>query len=160
MTTGFPSILTVTEAAAAIVALINASPQSPRQAEIEAIVARAAVPLRTEQLSAAQVELQKAVDDCVAAEKALHQAGVRYLSEQDYQAAEARSAAAFDRMDKLADQLPTPPRSIADVVLRGWVAFCHADKDEHFGLEGLSPLNANHDQAPFAKLIADVLHLR
>ena len=66
--------LTTEQAAAAIVELINARPVSPRHDEIEAIVGRAAgaSTLATSSLSEQQARLHEAIQECVAAEKALN----------------------------------------------------------------------------------------
>jgi hypothetical protein len=76
----------------------------------------------------------------------------------DDETAVARFEAGQERMDELTDQLPIPSRSFIDIVLRAQVAFCHADKDEHYRLVGLSPDDeAGDDRATAVKLTVAVL---
>ena len=83
---------------------------------------------------------------------------IRELPQEDYDAADARFTAASERMDELVDQLPTPSRSVTDVILRAQVAYLHSDKHKQGRLVGLSPDDeADDDQATAAKLIAAVL---
>ena len=109
-------------------------------------------------LSDAQASLLEAIHECLATEKALNVAGtIRDLPQEDYDAADARFTAASERMDELADQLPSPSRSVTDVILRAQVAYLHSDK-AYGRLVGLSPDDeAGDDQAAAAKLIAAVL---
>ena len=156
------STLTIEQAAAAIVELINGRFGSPRKDEIEAIVARAVGPafLETTSFTDGQARLLEAVRECVAAERALDEAGEKTIAEltrEEYEAADARFTAAEERVDKLAAELPNPLRSSADVALRAWVAFCHADKDPHGRLAGLSDDETDQAAATSARLIEAVL---
>jgi hypothetical protein len=121
--------LTSTQAAAAIAELINARPTGPRQDEIEAIIARAVVPT-TAALSGNQAALVAAVRECVAAQKATALGPVPCPEKEE--AAIERYSRALDRVGELAQKLPTPARSITDVILRAQVAYAYAADD---GLE-------------------------
>src|SRR5262245_32375740 len=103
--------LTTAQAAAAIVRLINMRPVSPRQEEIEAIVDRAAgaSTLATASLSEQQALLHEAIEECVAAEKALNATD---LPDDQCEAADARFTDALRRVGRLSEQLPSPTRSI------------------------------------------------
>jgi hypothetical protein len=157
MTARFPSTLTVAEAAAAIVALINSGPRTPREAEIEAIVRRAVVPPLTEQVSAAQAELLAAIHEWFAAEKALVEACKRSGYAVDDEAATARHDVATARMSELANQLPLT-RSLTDAVLIAQVAGLHMDGDVK-GWLAASPSLKEHGPAIMAaiKVVAAVL---
>src|SRR5262245_43804532 len=118
------SALTVQQAAGAIVALINERPISPRQDEVEAIIARAVGGVVSTPITELESRLLGAVDECLAAEKVIHEG--TYSNMDD---ANARFWAALEHVDELAAQLPTAPPSPNEIVLRAKVAFCHADKD-------------------------------
>jgi len=144
------SVLTIKQAAAAIVGIINASPRSPRQAEIEAIIARAAVSATMVSLSHAQARVLEAVHELVAAEGALGE-------DPDDDAMDA-CGALRDRVDETAKGLPAQRSSIVDIILRAQVAWCHADRDPQGRLIGLSDDDdASDDQATAAQLIRAVL---
>jgi len=95
--------------------------------------------------------LLEAIGECVAAERALDLA-----PDDQYEAADARFSAALKRVDEVAAQLPSPPRSNADIVLRAQVAFCHADK-VHGQLAALSSDEAGDDEVTAARLIEAIL---
>jgi hypothetical protein len=121
--------LTTEQAAAAIVQLINARPDSPRHDEIEAIVGRAAgaPTLATASLSEQQARLHEAIQECVAAEKALNATD---LPADQYEAADARFTDALRRVGKLSERLPSPTRSITDIILLAQAAYCTMEKGE------------------------------
>jgi hypothetical protein len=85
----------------------------------------------TMKLTETQAALIDAVQECVAAEKALAAANRARLDIErphDYADIDALYSQALDRVGELADRLPTPARSLTDVALRAQVAYCFADK--------------------------------
>jgi hypothetical protein len=151
--------LTTGQAAAAIVELINGRPISPRQDEIEAIIARVVVrpaPLGPTSLTDAQARLLEAIHDYAAAERAFDEAGKKATSElpcEEFEAAERRVDSALERMDRLAAELPNRSHSIADLRLLGQVAHYHSDRDERGRLAALSDDKAVADEVAVARLI-------
>ena len=86
----------------------------------------------TSTLDDTRTALVAAVQDCVAAERALNAANRADLDIErpsEYADLEMRYSLAADRVRELADALPTPARSQTDVVLRARVAYALADKD-------------------------------
>jgi hypothetical protein len=104
------------QAAEAIVALINSRPTTPRLDEIVAIIARVGSnPVTLPRLSAeirAKIAELRAAYDVVAK---LHPG-------PDFDAAEARVDLLADELNDLEEQIPNPPRSLADIVMRADVA--------------------------------------
>ena len=96
--------------------------------------------------------LLEAIDQCVAAERALEAA-----PDDQCEKVAARFNEALERVDELATKLPNPPRSEADIVLRAQVAFCHADKDVHGRLAALWKDEVGDDELAAARLIEAVL---
>jgi hypothetical protein len=143
--------LTTQQAAVAIIDLINAQPTSPRQDEIEAVVARAAAPTfpAIATLSGPQALLLEAIHGCVAAEKALNAAG---LPGDQYDAADARFTDALRRVRELSERLPSP-RSSTDIVLLAQAAWCAADK-ANGRIEA-----ADHTEAAQVRVVEAVLEL-
>ena len=138
----------VSTAAAAIVALINERPQSPRQDEIEAIIAKAMAP--QPMATARLVELRRAIATVEAAEE---EAGP----------GEARTDATQDRIDRLYAPFDamtqavwdTPPTSPVDlheraIIARHWFNVSRADWENPCDLDDWG------DQA-IAQLIHGVL---
>jgi hypothetical protein len=150
--------LTIQQAAAEIVQLINMRPTSPRQDEIEAIVARASGPALPATLSEVQTQLREAIQEYVATEKVLDEANRARLDEKDpqqHRAIQVRFEVALDRVGELADQLPAPARSITDVVLLAGVVYCHDDKNDDGSLRNLD--HDCPDERARARLVEAVL---
>jgi hypothetical protein len=150
---------TVEQAAKAIVELINERPTSPRQDEIEAIVGRTVVQasLAPTSLSDDQDRLLEAVQEYLAAERALDESGKTTTTRDEEEPFIRRSDSAIERLNVLAAELPSPPRSLTDVVLLGLVAFCHADKHLNGRLVNLTNDEADHDEIAAARLIEAIL---
>jgi hypothetical protein len=147
--------LTTEQAAAVIVNLINARPTSPRQDEIEAIVARVVIPTAIS-YSDEQAKLLEATQECLAAEKALNKAThdrVDTVDSEKWSAADAHYTDALSRVGELAEQLPG--RSFADIVLLAQAAWCYADKTADG--DGIEP--ADNVEAAQARVVAAVLQL-
>lgn len=107
------------EATAAIVALINSSPRSPRQDEIEAILARiGAAPATDAPISDLRIRLRKAM---AKADAALQIAcGLLPGAECDF--AEAERAQWLEEIAAMEAEIPNPPRSFEDLVARAEIA--------------------------------------
>jgi hypothetical protein len=108
------------EAAAAIVALINSSPRSPRQEEIEAILARVGTaPTREARpISDLRIRIRKAIAQ---AEAALHVVG-ELPAGPKFELAQADLNTWEDEIAALEDDIPNPPRSYDDLLARAEVA--------------------------------------
>jgi hypothetical protein len=128
--------LTPKQATTAILELINSRSTSPRQDEIEAIVARAGLTVM-DTLSDDEARVIEAIHEFIAAQRALENAG------DDDEDEEARFAAAERRVGELAERLPTPTRSFTELVLLTQVAHCYACRDDE----------ADPDQVAAARLI-------
>jgi hypothetical protein len=116
------------------------------------------VPVATP-FSDAQNRLLAAVQECLATEKALDNATRDHLDVDHpdrWEAADEHCAAALERVGELAEQLPAD-RSIANIVVRALVAYCHADRTQGV-LDDLSD-DAAGDDATNARLIEAVMQL-
>jgi len=106
------------EAAAAIVALINSSPRSPRQDEIEAILARIMpAPATDVPISDLRIRLRKAMAN---SDAALQRAS-RLLG-AEFDIAEAERVQWGDEIAAMEKEIPNPPRSFEDLVARAEIA--------------------------------------
>jgi hypothetical protein len=118
--------LTIQQAAAEIIQLINTRPTSPRPDEIEAIIARVASGcslLAAMPLSAEQAQLHEAIQHLVDIGKT--------MGAEDYrEGLEKRHHQAYCRVEELAERIPTPARSLTDVILRAQVAWALADRQD------------------------------
>jgi len=107
------------EAAAAIVALLNSSPRSPRPDEIEAILKRVGATAAHEApISDLRIRLRKAM---AKADTAL-QVASRLLPGAECDRAEAERAQWLDEIAAMEAEIPNPPRSFEDLVTRAEVA--------------------------------------
>ena len=106
------------EAAAAIVALINSSPRSPRQDEIEAILARIMpAPATDVPISDLRIRLRKAMAN---SDAALQRAS-RLLG-AEFDIAEAERVQWGDEIAAMEKEIPNPPRCFEDLVARAEIA--------------------------------------
>jgi hypothetical protein len=147
--------LTTEQAAAAIVNLINVRPTSPRQDEIEAIVARVVIPAAIS-YSDEQAKLLEAIQECLAAEEALDEAThdrVDAVEPEGWDAADAHYTDALSRVGELAEQLAI--RSFSDIVLLAQAAWCYVDKTA----DGNGIDAADNVEAAQARVVAAVLQL-
>jgi hypothetical protein len=112
--------LSVSEAAGAIVALINSRSQSPWPHEIEAIIAKVA-PAQAPALHVSELghKIRAAIARVDKAE--------RSTSGED--APDAVANAGWNELYRLEEQIPDPPQSFADLVIRAELAYFGADKD-------------------------------
>jgi hypothetical protein len=110
----------VSAAAAEIVALINSRSQSPWPHEIEAIIAKVA-PAEAPALHVSELghKIRAAIARVDEAE--------RPASGDD--AAIAVASTRWDELYRLEEQIPNPPQSFADLVIRAELAYFGADKD-------------------------------
>jgi hypothetical protein len=129
--------LTVDQAAAEIIALINARPSSPRLDEIEAIIAKVCplgltedeaymrnvmrtsntpLLLKTEVLLAAGWQAEVAA--CAAD-------GLPERPQRDQELDQA-----WEKLRALEDEIPLPPTCIGDIIAQALVAHYHCDKDQ------------------------------
>jgi hypothetical protein len=116
--------MSITEAAAAIVALINASPRSPRQEEIEAIIAKHA----TSAAAPATPMVAEIRDTVARLDEAFAVLGkVRPTDKASEEAAQARVDELQDRLEELGNQIPDPPETLAD--LMAWAEIAKAGAD-------------------------------
>jgi hypothetical protein len=118
--------LTPGQAAAEIVELINVRPTSPRPDEIEAIIARVAggpTLAAAMSLSEEQAQLREAIQHLLEIEKT--------MGAEDYrEGLEEPHHLAFCRVEDLARRIPSPARSLTDVISRAQVAWALADREE------------------------------
>ena len=113
------SNLSSEEAAAAIVALINSSPRSPRQDEIEAILARIMpAPATDVPISDLRIRLRKAMANSDAALRVAS----RLPPGAECDLAEAERAQWLDEIAAMEAEIPNPPRSFEDLVARAEIA--------------------------------------
>ena len=131
------------DAADEIVALINASPCTPRADEIAAIIARAAAPACSAK-SPLLTRVREITARIAAAEKIA-----------DGAAADAAITKAQEELQELDAQIPRPPRSFADLVARAQVAYAGGEA-RHDGTlaEAEAP---DIFEGPAARLVEDVL---
>lgn len=152
-----PEPLSVQEAAAAaVVALINSSPRSPRQEEIEAILGHIAPDAHVcatgnNRTSLLRTEIAKATAQ---ATKALHvMANLRAGAEHDL--AEADLDYWEERVEQLEGEIPNPPQCFEDLVARAEIALHGGDV-----VDGKLMEAENHEDVflgPAARLIEAVL---
>ena len=120
-----PRSYSVQEAAAQIVALINSRPHSPRADEIEAIIARAG------SVSAANVVPASPLSPRIRELTALIFDGFKrqgpLLPGPEADAVQAQIDQWQDELEELEDQIPSPPRSFADLIAWAEIARCGAD---------------------------------
>jgi hypothetical protein len=109
---------TISTAAAEIVALINSRAQSPWPHEIEAIIAKVA----PTQASALHVsELGHKIRAAIARVDKAERSGEA--------AADAVASWGWDDLYRLEEQIPNPPQSFADLLIRAELAYFGADKE-------------------------------
>jgi hypothetical protein len=132
----------IAAAAAEIVALINASPRTPRVDEIAAIIARAAAPA-------------PAADSPLLARAQEIYARLKSTATLNGREADAVIDKAFEDLQALEAEIPRPPRSFADLVALAQVAFAAGEVQE----DGTLAETANGDifEGPAARLVEDVL---
>jgi hypothetical protein len=107
------------EAAAAIVALINSSPRSPRQDEIEAILGRiGAAPAHEASISDLRIRLRKAMEKADAA----LQVACHLLPGTECDLADAERARWLEEIAAMEKEIPNPPRCYEDLAVRAEVA--------------------------------------
>ena len=110
-----PINLSAPEAAAQIVALINASPRSPRQDEIEAIIVRIGTGAAKETpISDLRIRLRMAMAKSDAALQVLS----RLLPGTECDLAEAERAQWLDEFAAMEKEIPNPPLCFEDLVAR------------------------------------------
>jgi hypothetical protein len=111
--------LSIEQAAAAIVALINARPQTPTQAEIADIIAQhvGSDVLQIQGTSAVHVEIHGLLRDLAEAERSLGRKA--YATDEEI---DAIFPPMQKRLGELQDQLPQLPRSMADCVVFAEIA--------------------------------------
>jgi hypothetical protein len=125
-TASIPHANSVQQAASAIVALINSSPRSPRQEEIEAIIANVA-PSGT---APATPLLMKIRETAARLGEAFDVQGkVHPADKAADKAAQARIDEFQDELDQLEDQIASPPQSFADLV--AWAEIARSGADLH-----------------------------
>jgi hypothetical protein len=135
--------MSISEVAGAIVALINSKPTSPTQAAIEAvlfahwdpheaILLERMEPRPGSSLLAAQ--LREAMVRHRAADA--HQ-GSLSPSDTAYAAAGAEERRCKERLDELEEEIPSPPESAEDILLRAVLARYHADETPDGTMGGL-----------------------
>ena len=137
----------ISQAAAEIVALINASPRSPRQEEIEAILAKAIAPAEAPALHVSELGRKLRAD----LERFDAWLG-KDVSDADWDDVWGSD---WNEIYRLEAQIPNPPRSFADVVARAELAYFGCDK----GLDNRTmDLDAEDCwEGPVARLIEAVL---
>ena len=145
------------EAAAAVVALINSNPRSPRQEEIEAIIAKAVSSL-PEPSAGSSPLLPKIREAVIRLNEAFDVQGkVHPYDKAADDAAQARIDEFQDALEELEDQIPSPAQSFSDLV--AWAEIAHAGADVR--RDG-TMAEAEQDDVfsrPAARLIEAVLHL-
>ena len=109
----------IQEAAAQIVALIHSSPRSPRQDEIEAIIAGvgATAPEEAPPISDIRIRLRKAMAKADAAFQISN-----HLLGAEFDIAEAEGLQWQAEIAAMEEEIPNPPRSFEDLVARAEVA--------------------------------------
>jgi hypothetical protein len=118
------AISPIQQAAAAIVRLINSSPRSPRQEEIEAIIANVA----TSGIAPATPLLTKIRETATRLHEAYDVLGsVHPADKAADQAAQARIDELQDELEELGDQIASPPQSLTDLV--AWAEIAHSGAD-------------------------------
>ena len=124
----------VSQAAAEIVALINVSPRSPRQDEIEAIIAKAMAPQPVANAPVPQlaVDIRAKIAEIGVAYDVLGR--LRPGPEED--AAEAVVEQLKADLCRLELQIPGPPQSYADIRMRAEMAVYWAGDIEELREEG------------------------
>jgi hypothetical protein len=115
-----PEPITPQEAAAQIVALINSSPRSPRQEEIEAIIARAE-PSSVVPTTPLLIKIRETVARLGDAFDAYGKLTPKHPAED---AVQARIDQFESELENLEHQIPSPPQSFADLV--AWAEIAHA----------------------------------
>ena len=118
-----PESLSAPEAAAAIMALINSSPRSPRQEEIEAIVAKV-LPSGT---APATPLLTKIRETAARLDEAFDVQGKVKPGDPVEEAAQARIDQLQGDLEDLEGQISNPPQSFADLIAWAVIARTGAD---------------------------------
>lgn len=114
----------IQHAAADIVRLINSSPRSPRQEEIEAIIANVV----TSGIAPATPLLMKIRETATRLHEAYDVLGnVHPADKAADQAAQARVDEFQDELEELGDQIASPPQSFTDLVAWAEIALSGAD---------------------------------
>lgn len=133
--------LSVSEAAAAIVRLINSSPRSPRPEEIEAVIAKAVVVSAMPPLPPEHLEYRRLV------------AEIEQMHARDEEEEEALTLAS-DRAMAMEDKVwSQPARTLADVLFRGEIALYN----ENGVMEYLDRSDGYYDERSVAQLIRAVV---
>jgi hypothetical protein len=116
----------ISTAAAEIVALINSRAQSPWPQEIEAIIAKVAPAAEAPAQRASELghKIRAAIARANEAEQAM-----AALSGEAFEAASAIADQRHAELDLLEEQLPNPPMTFDDIVIRAELAYFGADKD-------------------------------
>jgi hypothetical protein len=143
------------QAAAAVVALINARPHSPTQAEIANIIAKAVE--RGRAPAPARSELGDKIRAAIALAAAAEEAEVKLeMGSDGCRAAELTTCQRWAELRALEAKIPNPPRSFEDVLLRAEIAHFSAGKlidgSLEFDCDDCAVSSA-------ARLIEAVLHL-
>ena len=138
--------LSVEQAAAQIVALINASPRSPRQDEIAAVIARtAATPPTLPELAPEHLEYRRLIAEA----KKQDDEGI-----PDGEDGDAAVEALQSKIMALERKIwSTPARTLADVLLRGEIAL----HNENGIMDSLNDAEAYYDERATAQLIQAVV---
>jgi hypothetical protein len=142
---------TIEAAAAEIVALINARPTSPRQDEIEAIIAKVAAPASPAIMRTALLDrLDAALEHAHAAERRLGNA-----EGKAWDAASVDYEEAFAALRAVEAEIPSPPQSFADVL--AWAKIAHFGADKMPDNVSLALDNDDCFERPAMRLILAVL---
>jgi hypothetical protein len=128
-------------AASQIIALINSRPVSPRQDEIEAIIAKALVGEITQRRSPLHEEIKRVANEYCEA----------FEIDDDLRVQERQAELAA-----LEAQIPNPPRAFADIVARAEVVYFGAEK-ERDDERTMVPQDADCFMGPADRLIEAVL---
>jgi hypothetical protein len=144
----------VQEAAAAIVRLINSSPQSPRQEEIEAIIAKALQPAVSGAAPASPL-LTRIRETAARLEDAFEAHAKVIPGDPVEGTAEDRVEQIEAELEALEGEIPSPPQSFADLVAWAEIARAGADvRDDGTLGEASAP---DVFERPAARLVEAVL---
>jgi hypothetical protein len=148
-----PDLTPAAAAAAEIVALINSRPQSPREDEIETIIAGIAGVGTPKSRSTPDLLLR--VREAIARADAATEAMSSLLDGPEFDAALAEVERWEDEVEALEEQIPSPPRCLEDLMVRAEIARFGGETDR----EGRFVEAENGDifTGPAARLVEAVL---
>jgi hypothetical protein len=144
--------VSITDAAAEIVRLINSSPRSPTQAEIEAILDKA-VPSVAPPATPLVAQIRETAERLHEAFNVLGK--VQPSDRAGEEAAQAKIDELQDRLEELGEQIPDPPKAVADLV--AWAEIAHAGADVRRDGTMAEATSGDVFDRPAARLIEAVL---